>query len=256
MHITIQENIRYAWCMSCAGYIYIYMHVACMFHITCMDLAIFKLIIKLLAILKLIIPDTYTCTHVDRGGVSIYPISLKSRHGEISRHCTICGDNSRVARFQGRHLQRSTCTRVHSFSTNNECTYNAHVHTCIVVKPIPYSKILGAAFIAMSWLKHVVTFRGWWGFEVQQDFEEITYFDVKRFRMNTYMTYLAYTLFQICIKHDMLPTCNMHVTCLLFTYYMHCACNYYFSHTTLILPLLQHACCLNMRYTTVTGMFR
>ena len=80
-----------------------------------------------------------------------------------------------------------------------------------------------------------------------------TYSHVERFRTNTYMTYLAYTLFLTCIKHDMLLTCNMHVTCLLFTcysHYMRCACYYYFNmHTTWILPLLQHACCLNMRHT-------
>ena len=161
--------------------------------------------------------------------------------------------------FEGGQISRLASrdrhgTHVHSFSTNNECTYNAYTHTCIV-KPIPCGKILGAAFIGMTWLKHVVTFRGQRDFEMPRDFKEITYFDVKRFRMNTYMTYLAYTLFQICIKHDMLPTCNMHVTCQLFTHYshyMHCACNYYFNHTTCILPLLQHACCLNMCYTTIT----
>ena len=81
------------------------------------------------------------------------------------------------------------------------------------------------------------------------------YFDIERFRMNTYITYLVYTLFLTCIKHDMLLTCNMHVTCLLFTcysHYMRCACYYYFNmHTTCILPLLQHARCLYMHHTWV-----
>ena len=70
------------------------------------------------------------------------------------------------------------------------------------------------------------------------------------FKTNSYMTYLAYTLFKN--KHDMLLTDNMHVTCLLFTCcscYMHCACYYYFNmYTTCILLLLQHACCPNMHY--------
>ena len=51
--------------------------------------------------------------------------------------------------------------------------------------------------------------------------------NVERFRTNTYMIYLVHTLFLTCIKHVMLLTWNMHVTCLLFAYYfcyMHCAC--------------------------------
>ena len=71
------------------------------------------------------------------------------------------------------------------------------------------------------------------------------YFDIKRFRIP--MTYLAYTL------SNMRQTRNMHVTCLLFTcysHYMHSECYHNFNtHTTCILPLLQHACCLNMHHT-------
>ena len=74
-------------------------------------------------------------------------------------------------------------------------------------------------------------------------------YDVERFKTNTYMTYLAYTLFKTCIKHDMLLTHNVHLSCLLSTCYscsMHCAWYYCFNmHTTCILPLLQHACCPN-----------
>ena len=33
--------------------------------------------------------------------------------------------------------------------------------------------ILRVAFIGMSWLKHVAIFRGWWDFEVWQDFKEM-----------------------------------------------------------------------------------
>jgi hypothetical protein len=66
--------------------------------------------------------------------------------------------------------------------------------------------------------------------------------DAERFRTNTYMIYLAYTLFLACIKHDMLVTWNMHVTCLFgacYSCYMRCAFYRYFDmHTTCILPLL------------------
>ena len=71
------------------------------------------------------------------------------------------------------------------------------------------------------------------------------YSDVKRFGIISICTFLT------CIKHDMLLTRSMHVTCLLLTRYMCCVCYYYLNmHTpACILPLLQHVCCLNMHYT-------
>ena len=60
---------------------------------------------------------------------SVFRISSKSHRGEILFQGSIrCGDNSRAARFRGgRHLQRSTCTHVHSFNSCMHvkclCTY-------------------------------------------------------------------------------------------------------------------------------------
>ena len=56
--------------------------------------------------------------------------------------------------------------------------YNARAHTCIVVDPLSCSDISHAAFIGVSRQKQVVTFQRRWNFEVQQDFEEVWYFDV------------------------------------------------------------------------------
>ena len=47
------------------------------------------------------------------------------------------------------------------------CMYIMRAHMYIVVNPVPHSKILRAAFIEMSWLKYVATFRG------RRNFEEI-----------------------------------------------------------------------------------
>ena len=53
-----------------------------------------------------------------------YRISSKSRCGGILFQGSIwCGDNSRVARFRGRHLQRSTRTRLHSFNDKPSVKY-------------------------------------------------------------------------------------------------------------------------------------
>ena len=70
------------------------------------------------------------------------------------------------------------------------------------------------------------------------------------------MIYLAHKLFK-CVKHDMLLTWNMHVTCLLFACYfcyMRCACYpYYDLHTTCMhfVPW----CALHKYNIHVTGMF-
>ena len=53
------------------------------------------------------------------------------------------------------------------------CTYNARVHTYIVVDPLPCGNISGVAFIGVSWQKHVATFWEQWDFKVWRDFQEI-----------------------------------------------------------------------------------
>ena len=53
-----------------------------------------------------------------------YRISLKSRHGEILFQRPVWwGNNSRVARFRGRRLQRSIRTRVHCSNDKLICMH-------------------------------------------------------------------------------------------------------------------------------------
>ena len=60
-----------------------------------------------------------------------YRISSKPRHGGILFQGSVwCGDNSRAARFRGRCLQRSTCTRVHNFNNKPIYTYMHVKCTC------------------------------------------------------------------------------------------------------------------------------
>ena len=39
------DNMHWFWCMLYAGFIYIYMHAVCMFHVTCMDLGRFPCVL-------------------------------------------------------------------------------------------------------------------------------------------------------------------------------------------------------------------
>ena len=48
-------------------------------------------------------------------------------------------------------------------------TYNAYTHTYNAVDPLPYSEISRAVFIAMSYLKHAVRFRGRQEFKMRRD---------------------------------------------------------------------------------------
>ena len=50
------------------------------------------------------------------------------------------------------------------------CIMYVHIHVLYVlaVDPLPYGKILRAAFTGISWLQHAATFRGWWDFKVRR----------------------------------------------------------------------------------------
>ena len=58
--------------------------------------------------------------------------------------------------YRDRHAYEYTYSIVSLFV----CRYYACAHTYIAVDPLPCGEILGAAFIGVSWQKHVATFLG------------------------------------------------------------------------------------------------
>ena len=53
------------------------------------------------------------------------------------------------------------------------CTHNKCAPTHITVNPLPCGEVSRVVLTEMTQLKYAVTFRGWWDFEVQRNYEEI-----------------------------------------------------------------------------------